>query len=100
MNCCGIAGLATLFIFLNWVGLVAFAITHKHESIRTGYSFAPPFICGPVLAAVWALCPAFPFRRYAWIAIVLDPSILLLLLALVLGALGNLVRPRRGPDDG
>ena len=96
----GVAGLAALLILLNWVGLIAFAVNHEREPARSGYSFAPPFICGPILAAIWALGPALPLRRYAWIAILLDPSILLLLLAPVLSALGKLVRPGRGSREG
>jgi len=97
--CCGVAGLATLLILLNWVGLIAFAVNHRGGATRSGYSFAPPFICGPVLAAVWALCPTFPFRRYAWIAVLADPSILFLVLALVLGVFGKLFRRHRGSGE-
>ena len=97
--CGGVAGLATLFIVLNWVGLIAFAVSQVRKPTGSGYSFAPPFICGPVLAAIWALCPSFPFRRYAWIAVLLDASILLPLIALVLGVFGKLIRPRRGSGE-
>ena len=98
--CCGVAGLATLLIVLNWVGFLAFAFNHRGEGARSGYSFTPPFICGPVLAAVWALCPTFPFRPYAWIAVPADPSILLVLLALVLGVFGKVFRRHRGSGEG
>ena len=92
MICCGVAGLATLLIVLNWVGLIAFAVNHRGDATRSGYSFAPPLICGPALAAVWALCPAFPLRPCAWIAVPADPSILILLSALVLGVFDRVFR--------
>ena len=81
--CCACAGLAALLMLLNWVGLVAFIAARPREPGRGGYSFALPFICGPALAASWALGPGLPFRHYAWVALLFDPSILFVLLALV-----------------
>lgn len=83
--CSGIGGLAALLILLNWVGFIGFLVARSREPARGGYSFAPPFICGPVLAAAWALCPGLALRPYAWLAILMDPSILFSSLALVLG---------------
>lgn len=95
----GAAGLVALLILLNWVGLIAFAVVQWQKPTGRGYSFAPPLILGPVLAAIWALSRTFPFRRYAFIAVFLDPSILLLLSTFVLGALRKLIRLGRGSGE-
>lgn len=88
---CSVAALAALPIILNWLGVIAHLLSRKAESRQRAYSFALPFICGPILAATWGFCRTFPFRRYAWVAIFADPSILLPTLAFTLGGFRKLL---------
>ncbi|UUZ48580.1 hypothetical protein LP420_38740 [Massilia sp. B-10] len=70
--------IATIFIALNWLSLIAFIVKRQ----QGGFSFAPPFFCG----ILGAICSAYVFERHTiWIAasfLLLDPSI-----GFVLGAI-------------
>ena len=58
-----------IFILGNWSGLVGSYYSKKN------YSFAPPFLAG--LAAMVAILvhPTSELHRFAWIPLLLDPSI-------------------------
>jgi hypothetical protein len=64
-------------ILLNWVGLLA-AIR-----ARRSYSFAPPFVCGILGALAVGLYPRSGVAVFAFVPLVLDPSIIAAVVALI-----------------
>lgn len=80
-----ILGGCALLALLNWMGLFG-AIWQKRS-----YSFAPPLLCGVVGAFVVGFHPDVALRRYFWIPLFLDPSVVAIALALV--------NPRRKSTD-
>ena len=70
-------GLCALFAVLNWGSIVVAVRT------KTSTSFAPPFLCGLIGAAVLAFHPNDSLHPYFWVALVLDPSILAIVPALM-----------------
>lgn len=63
---------SALLIVCNWGGLVSASRAGR------GYSFAPPWLCGVAGAMACVVCPAPGIWRFAWVPLVLDPSIVLL----------------------
>jgi hypothetical protein len=74
-----------LLLLANWCGIIGFAFhRYRHPEKTGGFSFAPPFI-GGVLGCIGCLvCPIEGVRRFAWVPLVLDPSILLMAIVLIL----------------
>lgn len=83
--------LLALLLLANWCGIIGFAINRfRHPDETRGFSFAPPFV-GGVLGCIGCLvCPIEGVRRYAWLPLVLDPSIFLMTIALLLHPLSRL----------
>jgi hypothetical protein len=86
-----LGGLLGLLLLANWCGLIGFAVDrYRHPEKTGGYSFAPPFL-GGVLGCIGCLvCPIEGVRRFAWVPLVLDPSIFLLTIALILYPMSHL----------
>ena len=75
--CDATIGVCAALILLNWASLLAAIRAHRN------YSFAPPFVCGIVAAVAIALHPHPGLLAFAFIPIVLDPSILAALFVLL-----------------
>jgi hypothetical protein len=77
--------LLALLLLANWCGIIGFAVDRYRHPEKTGhFSFAPPFI-GGVLGCIGCLiCSIEGVRRFAWVPLVLDPSIFLMTVVLIL----------------
>lgn len=86
-----LGALLALLLLANWCGIIGFAIDrYRHLEKTGGFSFAPPFI-GGVLGCIGCLfCPIDGVRRFAWLPLVLDPSIFLITIGLILHPLARL----------
>lgn len=86
-NLCVILGAGFLLFLLvcNWLTFIGF-VRHRrrHPESKRGHSFAPPFLAGLVGMVGCLLYPARWVQRLAWVPLVLDPSILLLVAILVM----------------
>jgi hypothetical protein len=89
---------SALLIPLNWLSFIgkAIAVRRGHKG---GYSFAPPFLCGLAGAIACLLCPWPDIWRWAWVPLLLDLSIVLLLVCCVLHVVARLTG-WRSPFDG
>jgi hypothetical protein len=82
---CLIVGVpSALLILLNWLSVAGGAL----EAVKTGQSrnvsFCPPFLCGVAGSAACIACPWPGMWQWAFLPLLLDPSIALLLIASVL----------------
>jgi hypothetical protein len=89
---------SALLIPLNWLGFIGWmaAVRRGHKG---GYSFAPPFLCGIAGAIACLVCPWPGVWRWAWVPLLLDLSILLLLAAAVLHVVARLIGSRSPFDS-
>jgi hypothetical protein len=80
-----LATLLLLLLLANWSGIIGFALNRYRQPEKAGgFSFAPPFI-GGVLGCIGCLiCPIDGVRRFAWVPLAVDPSILLMTIAVFL----------------
>lgn len=65
----GLMGICSIFMVLNWWGLMD-AIAYKK-----GYSFAPPYLCGVIASIAMLAYPGGLLKSYAWVPLLVDPSI-------------------------
>jgi hypothetical protein len=80
---------SALLIPLNWLSFVGWLIAVRRGH-KGGHSFAPPFLCGIAGAVACLVCPWPGVWRWAWLPLVLDPSIALLLAVSVLHVVARL----------
>jgi hypothetical protein len=77
--------LLSLLLLANWCGIIGFALRrYRHRANTGGFSFAPPFLGGVFGCVGCLLCSIDGVRRFAWVPLVSDPSILLMTLAIIL----------------
>ncbi len=88
---------SALLIPLNWLSFVGWLIEARRGRKRN-FSFAPPFLCGIAGAIACLICPWPDVWRWAWVPPLIDPSIALLLVAVVLHAVAR-VSGLRSPFD-
>lgn len=96
---------SALLIQLNWLSFISWAIARRRGN-KGGHSFAPPFLCGIAGAIACLVCPWPGVSRWAWVPLVLDLSILLMLTCCVLHVLARVTglrspfdsRPPKTPD--
>ena len=94
--------LLALLLLLNWCGLIVAVIhSYRHPEQTGGFSFAPPLI-GGVLGCVGCLvCPIEGVSRFAWLPLVLDPSILVTTVFVIIqGGIGGEADKGTGADAG
>ena len=72
----GLGGVAALIILGNWLCLIG-AFRSKGST-----SLVLPFFCGPACAVACLVCPNDRVRSLAWLPMLLDPSICLVLPAI------------------
>jgi hypothetical protein len=80
---------SALLIALNWLSFIGWSIAVRRGH-KGGHSFAPPFLCGIAGAVACFVCPWPGAWRWAWLPLLLDPSIGLLVVALVLHPIARL----------
>jgi hypothetical protein len=73
-----------LIMFGNWLCMFGTLCSRKPTS------FVFPFFCGPLCALAWLLCPDEEVRWFAWVPLVLDPTISLMVLAVILHGVARL----------
>jgi hypothetical protein len=82
---------AGLLIVGNWLTVIG----ALWEAIRLGrsrnFSFCPPFLCGVFGAIACLVCPVPEVRSLAWLPLVADPSILVLIVAVMLHGVARLI---------
>ena len=68
-------GVCALLIILNWADLISwFYATSRHRT-KSGFSFAPPFLCGLLAGGAILIYPRAGVRTLFWVPLALDPSI-------------------------
>jgi hypothetical protein len=86
-----LGSLLLLVLLANWCGMIGYAINrYRHPEKTGGFSFAPPLIGGILGCVVCVVSPLETMRSFAWVALLLDPSILLLSIALILHPISRL----------
>lgn len=65
---------SALLIPLNWLSLVGWLIAVRRGH-KGGHSFAPPFLCGIAGTVACLVCPWPNVWRWAWVPLLVDPSI-------------------------
>ena len=78
---------SALVIALNWLSFVGWAIRSRRGGTG-GLSFGLPVLCGIACAIGCLICPWDDVRRWAWVPLLLDPSIALALVFLSIYAIG------------
>ena len=89
---------SALLIPLNWFSFIGWVIAVRRGH-KGGHSFAPPFLCGIAGAIACLVCPWPGVWQWAWLPLLLDLSILLLLVSAVLHVVARLTG-LRSPFDG
>lgn len=79
----------TLVLLLNWASLIEAQISKK------GFSFAPPWICGLSASIAMYFYPGGSLRTYAWVPLLIDPSISLVLVALAWQCIVKKIQKKR-----
>jgi hypothetical protein len=91
-----LGGLSALIILGNWSAIIGALISNSRKTT----SLVLPFLCGPACAVACLVCPAQRVRSLAWLPLLLDPSILLGLPAMMFYGLARLVsRPAHSESD-
>ena len=81
---------AALFTLFNWLSFVGYVIACL-RGYSGSHSFAPPFLCGIMGAVTCLVCPLPGAWHWAWVPLLIDPSIGLLLPAAVLHVVARVV---------
>jgi len=89
---------SALLILLNWLSFIGYVVAVRRGH-KGSHSFAPPFLCGVAGVIACLVCPRAGVWHWAWVPLILDPSIALLLASSVLHVMA---RPAglRSPFDG
>jgi hypothetical protein len=93
---------SALLILLNWLIVGEAAVEAVRHGKSRRFSFCPPFLCGVAGAVACLSCPWPGVWCWAWLPVLLDPSIALLLLASLLhvvARVGGLRSPFDGPEN-
>src|SRR5688500_3434441 len=97
---CLILGVPSALLILgNWLIVIGAGVEAARHGKSKSFSFCPPFLCGIVGAAACLVCPVPGSWHWAWLPLLIDPSIGLLLLCLplhVIARIGGLPSPFDG----
>ncbi len=79
-----------LLIIGNWLIVIGAGVETIRHSKSKSFSFCPPFLCGIVGGVAVLVCPWPGSWRWAWLPLILDPSVALLLLCVPLHVIGRI----------
>jgi hypothetical protein len=70
-----VIGFCALLILLNWADLVSWFYARSRRGTKSGFSFAPPYLCGMVASGALLAYPRAGLHRFFWVPLAADPSI-------------------------